>query len=122
MWVEAFTGLRTDQFRRLLREVRERGGEGYGWGRPWRLPLAGRVLLVPVYHHTNLTMRLLAPLFGVSPATVCLVILRIGPLLALEPTRASQEPSSGCGSRTALSSRSVKGLARPPAWPSTAGA
>jgi hypothetical protein len=60
-------------------------------GRPWRLPLAERVLLVAVYYRTNLTMRQLAPLFGVSPATVCRVIQRLGPLLALEPVRAPQD-------------------------------
>ncbi|MFE9976093.1 transposase family protein [Streptomyces hirsutus] len=91
VWVETFTGLRVDQFGRLLRAVRERGGEGCGRGRPWRLPLAERVLLVAVYHRTNLTMRQLAPLFGVSPATVGRGIQRIGPLLALEPARSSQE-------------------------------
>ncbi|MFD0214307.1 transposase [Streptomyces hirsutus] len=85
VWVETFTGLRVNQFGRLLKAVRERGGEGCGWGRPWRLPLAERVLLVAVYYRTNLTMRQLAPLFGVSPATVCRVIQRLGPLLALEP-------------------------------------
>ncbi|MFE0824129.1 transposase family protein [Streptomyces sp. NPDC058847] len=90
VWVETFTGLRADQFGRLLRAVQERGGEGCGWGRPWRLPLAERVLLVAVYYRTNLTMRQLAPLFGVSPATVCRVIQRLGPLLALEPARTSQ--------------------------------
>ncbi|GHF12032.1 hypothetical protein GCM10014715_79720 [Streptomyces spiralis] len=91
VWVETFTGLRADQFGRLLRAVRERGGEGCGWGRPWRLPLAERVLLVAVYYRTNLTMRQMAPLFGVSPATVCRVIQRLGPLLALEPARASAD-------------------------------
>ncbi|THC47311.1 transposase family protein [Streptomyces sp. A1499] len=91
VWVETFTGLRVDQFGRLLKAVRERGGEGCGWGRPWRLPLAERVLLMAVYYRTNLTMRQLAPLFGVSPATVCRVILRLGPLLAIEPARASQD-------------------------------
>ncbi|GAA2484076.1 hypothetical protein GCM10010276_22150 [Streptomyces longisporus] len=68
VWVEAFTGLRNDQFGRLLRVVRARGGGGCGWGRPWRLPLAERVLLVAIYYRTNLTTRQLAPLFGVSPA------------------------------------------------------
>ncbi|WP_030619049.1 IS5/IS1182 family transposase [Streptomyces fulvoviolaceus] len=91
VWVEAFTGLRIEQFGRLLKAVRERGGDGCGWGRPWRLPLAERVLLVAVYYRTNLTMRQLAPLFGVSPATVCRVIQRLGPLLALEPVRAPQD-------------------------------
>lgn len=85
--METFTGLRMDQFGRLLKAVRERGGEGCGWGRPWWLPLAERVLLVAVYYRTNLTMRQLAPLFGVSPATVYRVIQRLGPLLALEPAR-----------------------------------
>ncbi len=40
---------------------------------------------------TNLTMRQLAPLFGVSPATVCRVIQRLGPLRALAPARTSQD-------------------------------
>lgn len=53
MWVETFTGLRVDQFGRLLKAVRERGGEDCGWGRPRRLPLAERVLLVAVYYRTN---------------------------------------------------------------------
>ena len=74
VWVETFTGLRGEQLGRLLRAVRERGGDGCGWGRLWCLPLAKRVLLVAVYYRTNLTMRQLAPLFGVSPATVCRVI------------------------------------------------
>ncbi|WP_189748705.1 helix-turn-helix domain-containing protein, partial [Streptomyces nojiriensis] len=85
VWVETFTGLRMDRFAKLVRVVGERGGEGPGGGRPWCLPLADRVLLVAVYYRTNLTMRQLAPLFGVSPATVCRVIQRLGPLLALEP-------------------------------------
>ncbi len=38
-----------------------------------------------MYYRTNLTMRQLAPLFGCSPATVCRVIQRLRPLLALEP-------------------------------------
>lgn len=34
VWAEAFTGLRVEQFGRLLKAVRERGGDGRGWGRP----------------------------------------------------------------------------------------
>ncbi|MFD7125602.1 transposase family protein, partial [Streptomyces anulatus] len=68
LWVETFSGLRMRQFERLLKVVRERGGNGPGGGRPWCLPLADRVLLVAVYYRTNLTMRQLAPLFGCSPA------------------------------------------------------
>ncbi|MEU6657596.1 transposase family protein [Streptomyces sp. NPDC046821] len=85
LWVETFTGLRMRQFERLLKVVRERGGNGPGGGRPWCLPLADRVLLVAVYCRTNLTMRQLAPLFGCSPATVCRVIQRLRPFLAIEP-------------------------------------
>ncbi|MFJ6699885.1 transposase family protein [Streptomyces sp. NPDC091272] len=85
LWVETFTGLRMDRFVKLVKVVRERGGNGPGGGRPWALPLAERVLLVAVYYRTNLTMRQLAPLFGVCPATVCRVIHRLRPLLALEP-------------------------------------
>lgn len=35
-------------------------------GRPWSLPLEDRALLVAAYWRTNLTMRQLAPLFGIS--------------------------------------------------------
>jgi hypothetical protein len=69
--------------------------------------LAERVLLVAVYYRTNLTMRQLAPLFGVSPATVCRVIQRLGPMLALEPARTPPMPQTGCGSWTAPWSRSA---------------
>lgn len=85
VWVETFTGLRMTQFCGLLRVVRERGGNGTLRGRPWSLPLAERVLIVAVYYRTNLTMRQLGPLFGVSSSTVCRVIQRLGPLLAVEP-------------------------------------
>ncbi|WP_346185939.1 transposase family protein, partial [Streptomyces osmaniensis] len=71
VWVETFTGLRVAQFARLLKVVRERGGNGTLRGRPWSLPLAERVLMVAVYYRTNLTMRQLGPLFGVSSSTVC---------------------------------------------------
>ena len=39
-------------------------------GRPWSLPLEDRALLVAAYWRTNLTMRQLAPLFGVSKSAV----------------------------------------------------
>lgn len=41
--------------------------------------------MVAVYYRTNLTTRQLAPLFGASSATMCRVIQRLRPLLALEP-------------------------------------
>jgi hypothetical protein len=37
-------------------------------GRPWSLTLEDRILLVAAYWRTNLTLRQLAPLFGVSKA------------------------------------------------------
>ncbi len=49
------------QFQRLLKVVRERGGDGTLLGRPWSLPLAERVLVVAVSYRTNLTMRQLGP-------------------------------------------------------------
>ncbi len=54
-------------------------------GRPWALTLEDRVLLVAMYCRTNLTMRQLAPLFGISAAAVGRIISRHGPLLALGP-------------------------------------
>ncbi|MFB7126464.1 transposase family protein, partial [Kitasatospora sp. NPDC056273] len=92
LWVETFTGLRVRQFEGLVRVVRERGGNGSGGGRPWCLPLPDRVLLVAVYYRTNLTMRQLAPLFGISTATVRRIVQRLGPLLALE---AAPRPVAG---------------------------
>ncbi|MCP9986947.1 transposase [Streptomyces sudanensis] len=88
--VEVFTGLRPRQFQRLVQAVRREEGSSLGPvrpGRPWSLPLEDRVLLVAVYCRTNLTMRQLAPLFGISPAAVGRIIDRHGPLLALAPAR-----------------------------------
>lgn len=52
---------------------------------------AGRASPAGGGRRTNLTMRQRAPLFGVSSATVCRVIQRLAPLLALEPVRASAD-------------------------------
>lgn len=87
VWEETFTGLRMrmDRLAKLVKVLRERGGNGPGGGRPWCLPLADRVVMVAVYYRSNLTMRQLAPLFGISPATISRVSQRLRPLLALEP-------------------------------------
>lgn len=84
-----FTGLSVRAFRRLVAAVRRHGGPEIadGPGRQWRLNLADRVLLVAVYYRTNLTVRRLAPLFGVSPAGAHRVIDRLSPYLALAPAR-----------------------------------
>ncbi|WUE86834.1 transposase family protein [Streptomyces virginiae] len=38
-----------------------------------------------MHHRTHRTVRRLAPLFGISPATVCRVVKRLRPPLAAEP-------------------------------------
>lgn len=89
-WISPFTGLEPGQFRKLVREVARRGGDTIADGRPgrqWRLDLADRVLLVATYWRTNLTMRQIGPLFGVSHSAAHRVIDTIGPLLALAPVR-----------------------------------
>ncbi|MGC5032710.1 transposase family protein [Micromonospora sp. DT229] len=87
-WVLPFTGLQPVQFRRLVRLVAERGGDAIADGRPgrqWSLDLADRVLPVAAYWRTNLTMRQIGPLSGVSHSAVHRVIDTLGPLLALAP-------------------------------------
>ncbi|GAA1292317.1 hypothetical protein GCM10009634_45250 [Saccharothrix xinjiangensis] len=66
------------------------GGDAIADGRPgrqWRLDLADRVLLLATYWRTNLTMRQLGPLFGVSHAAAHRVIDTVAPLLALAPVK-----------------------------------
>ncbi len=52
--IEPFSGLTEVQFAKLVALVRRRGGDVQR-GRPWRLPLADRVLLVATYWRINLT-------------------------------------------------------------------
>src|SRR5689334_9746344 len=89
-WIHPFTGLKPAQFRRLVRVVAQRGGEEIADGRPgrqWALELSDRVLLVAAYWRTNLTMRQIGPLFGVSHSAAHRVIDTLGPLLALAPVK-----------------------------------
>ncbi|GAA1237679.1 hypothetical protein GCM10009578_093300 [Streptomyces rhizosphaericus] len=67
--------------------VRRRGGGAPTGGRAWALSLEDRVLMVTAYWRTDLTMRQLGPLFGVSKSTADRVIDDIAPLLALAPVR-----------------------------------
>ncbi len=86
--IHPFTGLSPAQFRKLVRQVAARGGDAIADGRPgrpWALDLPDRVLLVAVYWRTNLTMRQLGPLFGISHSAVHRVLDTLGPLLALAP-------------------------------------
>ncbi|MDQ0595724.1 hypothetical protein QF037_000069 [Streptomyces canus] len=60
-------------------------------GRPWRLPLEDRVLLVATYWRTNLTLRQVAPLFGVSKSAADRILDHLAPLLAISPARRRRE-------------------------------
>jgi hypothetical protein len=85
-WIEPFSGLSEVQFARLVALVRRRGGDVQR-GRPWRLPLEHRVLLVATYWRTNLTLRQVAPLFRVSKSAADRILDHLAPLLAISPTR-----------------------------------
>ncbi|MEW2811010.1 transposase family protein [Streptomyces massasporeus] len=65
-WIAPFTGLSPRVFAKLMRQLRGEGGDTCRRGQPWSLPLEDRVLLVSAYWRTNLTLRQLAPLFGIS--------------------------------------------------------
>ncbi|MEW9510194.1 transposase [Streptomyces bacillaris] len=85
-WIAPFTGLRVRDFRKLVTAMRREGADTVRPGRPWSL-LEDRVLLVAAYWRINLTLRQLAPLFGVSKSAADRIIDHIGPLLALRPRR-----------------------------------
>ncbi|MEV7196867.1 transposase [Streptomyces sp. NPDC093510] len=84
-WITPFTGLSPRSFHQLVAALRREGADVIRRGRPWSLPLEGRVLLVAAYWRTNLTMRQLAPLFGISKSAAARIINHIGPQLALPP-------------------------------------
>jgi hypothetical protein len=85
-WIEPFAGLSESQFRKLVALVRRRGGDVQR-GRPWRLCLEDRVLLVATYSRNNLTLRQVAPLFGISKSAADRVLDHLAPLLAISPAR-----------------------------------
>ncbi|KJY40977.1 transposase [Streptomyces sp. NRRL B-1568] len=86
-WIAPFTGLSPGVFGKLVTALRREGASSPGQGRPWGLPLADRVLLVVAYCRTNLTMRQLAPLFGISKSAADRIIDQLGPLIAFQPRR-----------------------------------
>ncbi|MGW7096339.1 transposase [Streptomyces sp. NPDC054874] len=86
-WIAPFTGLSPRCFGKLVTALCREGADEVRRGRPWGLPLEDRVLLVTTYWRTNLTLRQLAPLFGVSKSAADRVIRHIGPLLALRPRK-----------------------------------
>ncbi|GAA2694571.1 hypothetical protein GCM10009864_81740 [Streptomyces lunalinharesii] len=67
--------------------MRREGADPVRKGRPWSLPLEDRVLLVAAYWRTNLTLRQLAPLFGISKSAADRIIDHLGPSLALQPRK-----------------------------------
>lgn len=79
-----FSGIGPRQFSKLVTALRREGAEPARKGRPWSLPLEDRVLLVAAYWRTNLTLRQLAPLFGVSKSAADRIIDHLGPLLTLQ--------------------------------------
>ncbi|WP_329296851.1 transposase [Streptomyces pseudovenezuelae] len=86
-WIGPFTGLSPRCFGKLVTALRREGADMVRRGRPWSLPLEDRVLLVAAYWRTNLTLRQLAPLFGISKSAADRIINRLAPLLALRPRR-----------------------------------
>ncbi|MGW2964870.1 transposase [Streptomyces sp. NPDC001220] len=86
-WIAPFTGLSPRQFRKLITTLRREGADPVRKGRPWGLPFEDRVLLVAAYWRTNLTLRQLAPLFGISKSAADRIIGHLGALLALRPRK-----------------------------------
>lgn len=86
-WTAPFTGLSPRVFGKLVTALRREGADPVRKGRPWSLPLEGRVLLVAAYWRTNLTLRQLAPLFGISKSAADRIIDHLAPSLALQPRK-----------------------------------
>ncbi|MEU1666300.1 transposase [Streptomyces sparsogenes] len=86
-WIAPLTGLSPRQFTKLVTALRREGTNPVRKGRPWGLPLEDRVLVVAAYWRTNLTLRQLAPLFGVSKSAADRIIARLGASLALQPRK-----------------------------------
>lgn len=61
-----FSGLSPRSFGKLVTALRREAVDTPRRGRPWSPGLEDRVLLVTAYWRTNLTLRQLAPLFGIS--------------------------------------------------------
>ncbi|GHB79589.1 hypothetical protein GCM10010331_79050 [Streptomyces xanthochromogenes] len=70
-------------FAKLVNQLRREGADTGGHGRPWKLPLEDRILPFTAYWRSNLTMRQLALLFGLSKSTASRVVDCLGPKFAL---------------------------------------
>ncbi|WP_371501901.1 transposase family protein [Kitasatospora sp. NBC_00374] len=86
-WVQLLTGLGAVEFAQLLETLRPLAGdEGPRAGRRWTLCLGDRVLLVVAYWRTDLTMREVAALFGVSKSAADRIVGHLGPHLEFTST------------------------------------
>jgi hypothetical protein len=92
-WIAPFSGLSSRQFGKLTTALRREGADPVRKGRPWILPLEDRVLLVTAYWRTNLTLRQLAPLFGISKSTADRIVDQLGPALALQQRKRFRKDS-----------------------------
>ncbi len=84
-WIPLLTGLHPRQFAQLVAVLRYEGADPVRKGRPWSLSLEDRVLLVAAYWRTDLPLRRLAPLFGISKSAADRIVDHLGPRLALQP-------------------------------------
>lgn len=73
-WITPFTGVNPRQFHKTVTALRREGADLVRRGRPWGLSLEDRVLLVAAYWRTNLTMRQLALLSGISKSATDRII------------------------------------------------
>ncbi|MEU2058010.1 helix-turn-helix domain-containing protein [Streptomyces bungoensis] len=71
------------QFAKLITALRREGADPVREGRPWSLQLEDRVLLVAAYRRTNLTLRRLAPLFGISKSAADWIVDHLKAALGL---------------------------------------
>ncbi len=77
--IAPFTGLSLGQVGKLITALRREGADRVRTGRPWSSALEDRVLLVVAYWRTNLALRQLAPLFGMSKSAADRIIDHLGP-------------------------------------------
>ncbi|MFJ6251727.1 MULTISPECIES: transposase [unclassified Streptomyces] len=86
-WTASFSGLSPRAFGKLVTVLRREGADAVRRGRPRGLPLEDRAPLVGAYRRTNLTVRQLAPPFGVSKSAAGRIIDHLGPMSALRLRR-----------------------------------
>ncbi|GAA1343957.1 hypothetical protein GCM10009647_088240 [Streptomyces sanglieri] len=63
---------------KLVTLLRREGADAVCKGRSWGLPLEDRALLVTAYWRTNVTMRQIAPLSGISKSAAHRIIAHLG--------------------------------------------